>query len=385
MTALPTAARPAASIETVAVVGGGNASHAAAGDLALAGVSVRLLEHPEQARRIATTAAAGEIEVTGGAGGSAVARLDAAGTDAAAMLRGARLVLVAAPAFAHRAFAELTAPHIEPGATVVIFTGGLGALEWRKAARSCGRALDFVLAETSTLPYAARLTAPGCVTIMGRTPHFSAAAFPGSRRTEAEAAVRDLYPQIEFGHDLLEPALRNVNGVIHPPAMLLNVRTMEAAAGSPWYVWRDGVTASVARLIEAVDVERRRLAAAYGLNIPDCVEEQRMLGYGEGDDIADSLSRSPLLARIEGPRSLQNRFFTEDVPYFLATWADLARLAGQVPRAIGAVVDLASVLCGADWRKDGRSLALLGVEADDVDMLRAFLRDGDGEDHGERP
>ena len=350
---------------TVAVVGGGNAGHAVAGDLALSGACVRLLEHPREADRIAQTARRGEVRLSG-AHGEAIANLDGAGTDVATLLRGAQLVLVAVPAFAHRTFADLTAPHIEPGATVVLFTGGFGALEWRRAALACGRPLDFVLAETNTLPYAARLTEPGAVRILGRAPHVVAAAFPGTHGDDVRAALGPFYPHTTFARDLLEPALRNVNGVIHPPAMLLNVRTMEAAGPHPWYVWRDGITLSVARLIEAVDAERRALAAAFGLGVPNCLEEQRLLGYGGGRDIRESLSQSPLLAEIEGPRSLSHRFFAEDVPYFLAPWLELAQLAGTDARAIGAVVDLACTICSRDWRGERRSLAGLGVEVADA-------------------
>lgn len=363
----------------VTVVGCGNAGHALAGEMAAGGASVRMLEPMGKSEALTNLAASRRIVLTGDGAPEGEFPIEAAASDAEAMLSGADIVLVAVPAFAHREVARKTAHLIPEGALVVLFTGGLGSQEWHNAVRQAGATLRYPVVETSTLPYAVRLAGPSRARIILRLKYFSAAVFPGRLRHEVEHRFLRLFPQARLAASIVEPCLRNVNGIIHPPVMLANISRVEDPDGAGWKVWQQGVTPAVARIVDRVDAERLAVARAFGIELPPVGEEQHAMGYGPGGGILESLTESRSLAEIEGPTSVDHRFFTEDVPYFLSALIDLAELAGTPCPTMRAVAVLAGAIHGQDWIGNGRTLASLGLDQRRVEDLLAYLHDPETE------
>lgn len=359
----------------IAVLGGGNAAHAIAGDAARAGHDVRLLEHAGRRSRLDHVRANGAIRVRRGEKVESCP-IACVTTDLGLALEGADLLFCAVPAFAHRAAAELTVDHLTEKSTVVVFTGGFGGLEWVTAAWRRGIEPRFTVVETHSLPYAARVRTPGEVTILLDLKHVVGGVYPARRTEEVSGVLRDLYPQISYGQNLLEPQLCNVNGIMHPPVMLLNIPQIESARGLPWWVWRDGVTPGVAKLIERMDQERLAIARAYGLRLAPLAELEWQSGYGPRGTIYETLVGSSPLNEIAGPTSLNERFITEDIPYFLRLNMDFARIAGVDCRLMRSFLEVGSTIIGRDLAADGRTLEALGVPVASVDDLLAGLSEG---------
>ena len=295
--------------------------------------------------------------------------------DAAEALADGELVLVAVPAYAHRAFAELTVPHLEARHTVLLFTGGLGAPEWAAAARRLRRATGFTLAETNTLPYAARLTGPAQVTVRLDVPRLVAGVFPAVRRDAASRGLARLFPQIRFGRDIVEAALCYVNGIIHSPVMLLNVSRIERAWPTVMDLGGGGHPHSCFRH----RARRRREAGDRAFLWPgrsdDCRSAVRERLRPARDDIrvAQRL-RGP--TPYPGPDNVQHRFLTEDVSYFLYSILDLAGIAGINCPAMRAVIDFAELVTGCYFGAEGRTLARLGLAADTPQPVLEALAQG---------
>ena len=100
----------------IAVLGGGNGSFAAAGDMALAGHEVRLWRR-DRAAVEAHNAAGGTILVKDFRGAHE-AKLALVTNDIAAAIDGAELILCPAPATAQPDIARELAPHLEDGQVV---------------------------------------------------------------------------------------------------------------------------------------------------------------------------------------------------------------------------------------------------------------------------
>ena len=113
----------------IAVLGGGHAAFAHAADLTLRGFDVRLCELPELAENIAGAQGQGgivsdPIPSTGLEAG--FAPIEVITTDFGLALAGAQIIFLVVPAFAHAAFAQQIAPHVQPDQIVVLSPASFG-------------------------------------------------------------------------------------------------------------------------------------------------------------------------------------------------------------------------------------------------------------------
>lgn len=358
----------------VAVAGGGHAAYAVAGDLGRLGHRVRMLEYPGRVSRLEEVRRSKVIHVLG-CGRDDMAPIELVTADAAEALHDADMLVVAVPAFAHEAFAVLTAAHLRPGQVVVVFTASFGGLEWAAAARDHGD-MPFTLVEADNLPYTARVTGPAEVTIHLDVPELKCSAFPASRNPVVESVVRRVFPQMTFCRDLLEPMLSNMNGVVHPPALLLNLPQIDRSRGQPWWIWEVGVTPTVAKVIERLDRERLALGEAFGLELPPIAEIMWRSGYGPRGTIYEAINGCAAIRNVQGPTSLDHRWITEDIPYALRLWVDLARLCDVPCPTMTALIELTCAITERDIWSQGRSLASLGLGAMSAGVLLEYLDSG---------
>ena len=364
---------PAVPIDVV-VAGGGHAAQALAGELGRQGHRVRMLEYPGRVSRLDEVRRSGAIHVLG-CGRDQLAAIELVTTDAAEALNGADMLVIAVPAFAHAAFAELTVPHLRPGQLVVVFTASFGGLEWVAAGGDRGE-IPFTIVEADNLPFTARVTGPAEVTIHLDVPELKCSAFPASRNRSVETTVCGVFPQMRFCRDLLEPALCNMNGVVHPPALLLNIPRIDRSRGQPWWIWEVGLTPTVAAVIERSDAERLAIGEAFGLELPPIAEIMWRSGYGPRGTIYEAINGCAAIRDVRGPTSLEHRWITEDIPYALRLWVDLARVCGVPCPTMTALTELACAATGRDFWAEGRTLASFGQDSSTAGALLDYLETG---------
>ena len=150
---------------SVTILGGGNTAFAVAAKLTLQGHEITLYELPEFASTLEPIRETQTINLAGVAGQGA-ARIHRVTTDIEEALAASDLALLIVPAYAHKPFAEVCAPHLKAGQTVIIMPGTLGAFEWLRILREVGTT-GVTLAEVDTAPYVCRKTAPDTATIWG--------------------------------------------------------------------------------------------------------------------------------------------------------------------------------------------------------------------------
>src|SRR5436190_9403947 len=116
----------------IAVLGGGNGSFAAAGDLAMAGHEVRLWRRDRDA--VGAQRAVGSKIVLKDFQGRHEITLALVTDDIAAAVRGAELILCPAPATAQADIAKVLGPHLDDGQVVFLPPGTVGSMLLAKAA-----------------------------------------------------------------------------------------------------------------------------------------------------------------------------------------------------------------------------------------------------------
>lgn len=362
--------------QTAAVLGGGAGARAAAAELALNGWSVRLWDLPQFLEEVEDLLADHHLQVDGLSEGRA--ELDLVTDDMRDACEGASLILIVAQSLGHRQIAEELARAVTCDQAVVVMPGGTGgALEVRRIiAEQSDLGGAPAVAETATLPFAARSHGQRGVTIRHRVKLVKLAAIPSGETRRIGGMLRPVFPGIREAKSVLETSLSNGNPVIHPAVMLLNAAFIERVEGS-WEFYEDGVTPAVARIIEALDDERLRLGEAMGVDLLPEPEMSVRQGYSRVPDYLVAYRDGPGFQQLGGPDSLEHRYLTEDVAYAMVAWLELGEVFEVELPTMEAIVRIVSEVLDEDFRAQPvRGLEALGLAGMSGEQIVDFCRGG---------
>ena len=320
----------------VAVLGAGNGGVASAFDFAQHGHDVALFATPEYDDNVLAVAEAGGITATGDLEGFAPVRYRAPTSRRRWPAPSSSCWWVRRTARSRwRARPVRTSPTAWPSWSARLLRRR-DRVPARRRARARRRAL--VVGETSTLPYAVRVTEPGVVNVFLklRTGVYLS-GLPRSGTERLHELVREVWPAVERAESVFQTTLQNGNPVIHPAVTLLNAGLLERTGGD-FLFYEDGVTESVGRLIEAVDAERLAIAAALGVTILSDPALGARQGYMREENYSTGYSRAPGFLGIRAQSRLDHRYLTEDVGYSLVFMSDLAARLGVPTPVMDAVI-----------------------------------------------
>lgn len=357
----------------VAVLGGGNGAHTIAADLTLKGLSVNMFEMEQFASSMQKVFDTGEIEMTGVAG-RGKAKLNLVTTDLAAAIRDVEVIFIPLPGFTISNYAKLLAAHLTENQMVVIIPGTLAALEFRQTLRASGNLKDIIVAEVGGLPFATRLIAPGKVQTFHIRAVCALAAVPGNKGPVVYEKIKGLYP-FALKKTVIETGLGHLTPLLHPAGCLLNAGRIERSHGE-FYMYEEGMTPSVVRVIEALDQERIQIGKRLEIDLPTGVDMMVESAYGPRGTLWESLNGSAGLTPVKGPPSLENRYVTEDIPYGLVAWASIGDAVGVETPVMDALIALGAVIMGKDCWKEGRNLDKLGLAGMDLKQIKTYLESG---------
>jgi opine dehydrogenase len=359
----------------IAVLGGGNGSFAAAGDLALQGHDVRLWRR--DSRLVVEHRAAGSRVTVKDSKGRHEAQLALVTTDIAEAARDTELILCPAPAFAQHDIASLLAPHLTDGQVVFLPPATFGSIIFATAARNAGNRASATFAETGTLPWLTRKHGPFEVAITIRAKRLPVGVFPERNADHALDVIGRAFPDvIEPCGDALSGALMNAGPIIHPPLIVMNAGPIEHF--ERWDIHKEGTQASIRRVTDALDAERIAVREAFGYGAPHfplahhyaSEGEQWMYGRGSHDRLTNSGDWRERLVLTE------HRYMQEDLSLGLSFLASVAELAGVATPLTKSFLAIGGAICGEDFIKRGRTLASLGLGDVSRAELQMFLRDG---------
>lgn len=355
----------------VAVIGGGNGSFAAVADAVEGGHDVRWWRRNRESfgpicsrRAIAATDHAGTREV-------AVEPTD----DLAAAVSDADLVLAPIPATGQIELAEALAPHLRDGQVIYLPPGTFGSYLMLRRMREMGMTADVAIAETGTLPWLCRKTAPDAVRITTRASRLPTGTIPARMSGAALSVISDVFPgAIEPVEDALSAALMNAGPIIHPPLILMNAGPIEHF--DRWDIHNEGTQPAIRAVHDALDAERIAVREALGYAPPHFPLRDH---YETSDWMYGNLAHDKLVDSGDWHEALDlhhHRYMSEDIALGLvflvsvAEWADV-----PVPVAKG-LVALASAVTGRDLLSEGRTLDSMALSGLSRDAMTSLLQDG---------
>ncbi len=357
------------------IIGAGNGGKAMAAHLALTGVEVTLYNRTFS--HIEIIAQRGGIDLESYEGGPhGFANLKTITSDMETALQDAQMIMVVLPSSAHAEVARKMAPFLKDGQIIVLHPGRtLGAIEFNHVLKQSGCTADVIVSEAETFIYASRTDGPAQARIFRIKEAVPLAALPAQRTPDVLEKIHQVYPQYIDGVNVLQTGLNNMGAIFHPALTILNAGWIEATHGDfEFYI--DGVTPSVARVLEVLDRERVTVASSLGIRARTASEWLDLAYNVTGDTLHERIQNQTGYYGIKAPATLNHRYIFEDIPMSLVPIAALGERYGVETAGINAVIRLACILHHTDYWRKGRTLDKLGIQSLSVNELTQFVTTG---------
>ncbi len=357
------------------VIGAGNGGKAMAAHMALMGKQVTLYNRTFEHIEVIAERGGIELEMPGAA--AQFGKLAKVTDKMDEALDGADLIMVVIPSSGHRDIAVKAAPYLQDGQIVLLHPGRtLGAIEFAEVLRQQGCTTQPIIAEAETFIFASRTEGPNHARIFRIKDSVPLAALPSAQNHTVLEAVHTAYPQYIDGGNVLRTGLNNMGAIFHPALALLNSGWIEATHGDfEFYI--DGVTPSVAHVLEVLDRERCTVASSLGIRARTGLEWLELAYNARGENLYEAIHNQSGYYGIKAPPTLNHRYIFEEIPMSLVPIASLAGRYGVSVRGIDAIIRLACFIHSTDYWRKGRTLDKLGIKELSVGELTRYVETGD--------
>lgn len=397
----------------VAVLGSGAVGKTLAADCKLSGQEARLYGSPEFAESSIGMIARTGITLYGVQRNrdcferSGRAFPDVVSSDISEVVKGASIICVATTAWRHEELFRKLIPCLEDGQVVMIFTDNFGSLLLRKMMKDAGFNKKVIVGGWSSAPYGTRLDSINgykfprvnvkyrAVTLRGAAlPDYDSEAFIEASKylsamdsvTQGDGAVK--------GNTVLDIDFANVNPVIHVPASVLGVSTMEnwgvifgGGHGRPDYsMYSHALCRSICEVQYKFYGEEVSLASRIGVGCPEYKREmffsrrsvltQEYMGLDSSgnDNIIFPLDK-PSDEGSTGPDSINHRYITEDIPVSCKMYHDLGDAFGVKTPIIDAMITIGGAFHNKNFFSESRyDLSYAGIGGMDDKSLMKYLK-----------
>ncbi len=285
----------------------------------------------------------------------------------------ADVILLALPAYGHKAVMDALAPHLRPDQTVLISShASFGALYLSRLLAERGVVLPIVAWGTTATTGRQDMTHVLVNTVRAK---IDIATIPESQSEKGSTMSRRLFGDRFVERDgLLAIALSNLNPQNHMGIALGNMTRMEQ--GETWSQGQN-VTPNVGRLLEALDQERLAIADCLGLSVRTIFEHFHLSFHVPVASISDMNQEMHEAGRGgTGPATADSRYVTEDVPYGLLPTVLLGAMTGQTARLHQAGIDIFSAMYGVDFEQENDLLPALDLQAVPLAQLKKLAKQG---------
>lgn len=395
----------------IAVLGGGDVGKTCAADMKLAGREVRLFTRNHSTIEIINKAGLtldGVQRNLYGFERSGKVHLDMVSDDMKAVLNGVGLIVIALSAHAHEEYIKKMVPLLEDGQVIHFFTDNYASLLIRKYMREMNCNKRVIVGGWSSAPYGTRTERIGQYAM----PHVSAkyraitlrgASIPMSDIEEfmestkylpcMDAVTNGDGPQA--GDTVLDIGFSNINPVIHVPASILGVSSMEnffLLAGRDqreYSMYSHGLCKSICEVQYQFYEEECKVAEAIGIKLPKykyesffsrrsiLTQEYMGLDKNGNDNVIFPLDK-PCNEGNTGPDSIDHRYITEDIPVGCKIYHDLGVKFNVATPIIDSMIVLGGAMHKENYFQTSKyNLSYLGIDDMTKEELLNYLYNGE--------
>jgi len=376
----------------IAILGAGNGGYAMAADLSMVGYEINLYEYPDYAANLKPIIERGGIEIISCTPAGEELILPAGGktgfvnikgkitSDAQEAIKDTEIIMLVVPAFGREAFIREFAPYLEDGQIIVIWPGYFGALQCAKLLKDLGVNKNISITETESLIYNCTKLGGAKIYNKGNKENLFLSILSSTGKEEVFQKLKKIYPQLKLAENVLQTTLANGNPSLHPQSVLLNLYRVERKfypfdekLNKPVEKAYD-VTPGMARVMEAVDLEKVAIGEKRGIKVPS-IKTQIEAFYGaKGSNLYETLLNCYAYQVQGAPTTLEDRYVTEDVPYGLVSYALLGEQIGVPVNNLKAMSYIGCAVTGKDFWNEGMNMEKAGLAGMTVEEIKAYIQ-----------
>lgn len=357
------------------VIGAGNGGRAMAAHLALMGFEVTLFNRtPENVAGIKARKGI-NLDCKDTYGPHGFGRIASVTSNMEEAINNSEIIMVVTPANAHYSIARKAAPYLQSHQVVILNPGRtLGAIEFSRVLEVNGCVQGVTVAEAQTFIYASRSEGPAQARIFRVKNAVPLAALPASETPRVLKLLEPAYPQFIDGGDVLQTGLNNIGAIFHPAISILNTGWIESTQGD-FQFYLDGVTPTVAHLMEVLDRERVTVASAVGVQAVSAKDWLKIAYNSKGLNLYEAIHNQPGYKGINAPTTISHRYISEEIPMSLIPIASLGNRYGVSVRGIDSIIRLACIAHRTDYLRQGRTLERLRIAHLSVSELTRYVKE----------
>lgn len=265
----------------------------------------------------------------------------------------AEVILVCVPATAHRDIAKLIATHIKKTQIIILIPGRtLGAFFFKKDLIDNAAYELPIIAETDTFILTSRKLANGKSKIISFKDVVYLAAETKQESEYTCDILKPIFPKVTASDTQIYTSLANIGAIFHPIPAIFNIARIECK--EEYLHYKQGITPSVAHLLELIDDERLALANRLGVPVPSAKEWLYNVYGSCGDNLYEALQTTDAYDEVVAPTEINTRYIYEDITTGLVPMYCLAKRLGTPHQLLEQIISLASVMFDYDFYHNGR-------------------------------
>lgn len=283
----------------------------------------------------------------------------------------ADIIMVTTTTLQHEFVAELIAPYVSDGQTIILAPGYMGSLIFKKYINK-----DVTYSEWETTAYNGRIVNNDYVRISFYNPRNAISVLPVAKTQEVLDMLSKCFDNTKYTRKhILESAFHNPNMIVHPIGILFSASRIEYSNGEFW-MYREAFTPSVVNVIKAFDVEKNKVLQAFGCEPLDYFEAAKWRNEEDLSIDAMAVFRSFADSSNKGPSFINHRYLLEDVPMGLGLYISIAKLVGVDTSIQEGIASLASALLNKDLKSEARTIQyLLGKKDVSIEDIKRAIMD----------
>ena len=342
----------------VFICGAGHQGLSMSAHLALNGLEVRLWNRTQ--KNIQEVIDTGTIHCSGIVNGDA--KISCVSSNMAELV--SDFIMITTPSSAHKDIAKELAPYIHKDMCIILNPGRtFGAIEFAEELKKNGVNELPNIAETQTIVYTCRRSGPNSTCIFALKNDVKIAAIKGSDinriLSEMPDCLKPYYAPIE---SVALTSLSNIGMVLHCAPVLMNIGWIECEKVEFKYYY-DGISRSVAHLLEKIDAERQAVAETAGYKVESLKQWLERTYLVTGEDLYECIRNNEAYKEIDAPPTINSRYIYEDVPNGLVPVEAMAQVYNVPTPNISTIIDLANSVMDMDYRKNGRRFSMEQLKA----------------------